>query len=259
MKVKEETIKMMEVEFPSDLEMKQEIAAIVEKAAINKESVQRENIWKRLKQIYWGPGLRVIFYNSGMFWLVTFLLYLIIYFVFKFESGLNDENRYMMVFFGMPMSFLIFSFLSCYMDESENVKVLKQSLHYSMNYLVGLRLFYTAIAMALADCCMAGVLCSSNGKIMISFGAFGVTSTLLFAIVVLYLYHKFGSSGCFAIPGVVWVALAFGMSELSDEYFVFVFEYIPVGVHLTVSVCCFIGLILMIERLEEKDAYSFAC
>lgn len=254
MAVMDEKMMLMDVEYPTDWEMEQEIHAIVEQAIPEKRSMI-----ERIRQIYWGPGLRVIFYNSGMLWLLTVMSYFVICFLGLQISGVEDVRKYIVVFLGIPVCVLIFGFLSCYFDESDSVMELKQTLHYSMSYMIGLRMFYFSIFMIIVNSCLIGIFCSVGGTIILSLGAFGITSTLFFAVATIYLYHKYSKSFLFGILGGLWMIMAMGIRQLPIAYFEFVFEYIPIGVHLTVSLGCFVWFVVLIKRLEEKDAYSFAC
>ena len=68
---KEQKIPLLPVEFPEDSVMQKECRAIVEKAI-----PKRQSLWERIKEIYWGPGIRAIFYQSGSIWLIVACLYL---------------------------------------------------------------------------------------------------------------------------------------------------------------------------------------
>ena len=48
--------------------MQKECRTIVEKAI-----PKRQSLWERIKEIYWGPGIRAIFYQSGSIWLIVAL------------------------------------------------------------------------------------------------------------------------------------------------------------------------------------------
>ena len=68
---KEQKIPLLPVEFPEDSVMQKECRAIVEKAI-----PKRQSLWERSKEIYWGSGIRAIFYQSGSIWLIVACLYL---------------------------------------------------------------------------------------------------------------------------------------------------------------------------------------
>ena len=51
----------------------------------------------------------------------------------------------------MPVFFLLFSYFTCYMDEQTQINELRNTMYYSMNYIVSLRLFYTAVVLSLVN------------------------------------------------------------------------------------------------------------
>ena len=51
----------------------------------------------------------------------------------------------------MPVSFYCFLYFTCYMDEQTQINELRNTMYYSMNYIVSLRLFYTAVVLSLVN------------------------------------------------------------------------------------------------------------
>ena len=65
--------------------------------------------------------------------------------------------------------------------------------------------------------------------------------------------------GTWLIVILIGFLLAVGMLKMPEKYYQIIFVNIPFGVHCLVTLICLVGFIILIERLEEKDAYSFAC
>ena len=258
---REPMVTCIEVNYPKDKEIAYEVDSIIQRACemdlLQAEEEEKSSILLQLKEMYWGPGLRVIFYNSSFFWLLTFAAYILICFCGNLFA-LKEVQHFSLVFLATPLCMLLFVFLSLYLDESEKLVELKGSLHYSTNYIIGLRSFYVAILMILMNIALAGVFCSWGGRMFLSLGAFGATSNLFFAAATVYLYHRYSGLGYFGFLAGGWCLLAVGMLRMPEKYYQIIFVNIPFGVHCLVTMICLVGFIILIERLEEKDAYSFA-
>ena len=140
---KEQKIPLLPVEFPEDSVMQRECRAIVEKA-ISK----RQSLWERIKEIYWGPGIRAIFYQSGSIWLIVACLYLGIGWLGQ-SYAKQPETQRMIVFLGFPVCFLVFAALAWWLDAQNHMQELIGSLHYSQSYLSGLRMLYAGVILSL--------------------------------------------------------------------------------------------------------------
>ena len=103
---KEQKIPLLPVEFPEDSVMQKECRAIVEKAI-----PKRQSLWERSKEIYWGPGIRAIFYQSGSIWLIVACLYLGIGWLGQLYAK-QPETQMIIVFLGFPVCFLVFAVLA---------------------------------------------------------------------------------------------------------------------------------------------------
>ena len=103
---KEQKIPLLPVEFPEDSVMQRECRAIVEKAI-----PKRQSLWERSKEIYWGPGIRAIFYQSGSIWLIVACLYLGIGWLGQ-SYAKQPETQMIIVFLGFPVCFLVCAVLA---------------------------------------------------------------------------------------------------------------------------------------------------
>ena len=128
---KEQKIPLLPVEFPEDSVMQKECRAIVEKAI-----PKRQSLWERSKEIYWGPGIRAIFYQSGSIWLIVACLYLGIGWLGQ-SYAKQPETQMIIVFLGFPVCFLVFAVLAWWLDAQNHMQELIGSLHYSKSYLSG--------------------------------------------------------------------------------------------------------------------------
>ena len=244
-------VEQMDVHYPLQSEIDNEIEEIV-----SKSMPQKVPFLKRIKQIYLGPGLRVIYYKNLSVFFATFIIYFAVClgFVLSFEDEIRQFGA---AFLGMPVFFLSFSYLTCYMDEQTQINELRNTMYYSMNYIVSLRLFYTAVVLSVFNVSFlffSGI----KEKAILSVGVVGVSSMLVFAIIAVYIYHRWNNYKCFAGLGAVWALLFAAIMRLPETKILFIFEYIPLGIQIATMTICFVALFILVGRMEEKDAYTFA-
>ena len=174
------------------------------------------------------------------------------------KVSLEEEIRqFGAAFLGMPVFFLLFSYFTCYMDEQTQINELRNTMYYSMNYIVSLRLFYTAVVLSLVNTSFL-FLSGIREKAILSVGVVGVSSMLVFAIIAVYIYHRWNNYKCFAGLGAIWVLLFAAIMRLPETKILFLFEYIPLGIQIATMIVCFVALFTLVGRMEEKDAYTFA-
>ena len=159
---KEQKIPLLPVEFPEDSVMQKECRAIVEKAI-----PKRQSLWERIKEIYWGPGIRAIFYQSGSIWLIVACLYLGIGWLGQ-SYAKQPETQMIIVFLGFPVCFLVFAALAWWLDAQNHMQDLIGSFHYSQSYLSGLRMLYAGVIMILVNVTGAALFTDISGKAFVS-------------------------------------------------------------------------------------------
>ena len=223
-------VEQMDVHYPLQSEIQNEIEDIILKGM-----PQKISFLKRMKKIYLGPGLRVIYYKNLSVFFATFIIYFV-------------------VCLGLV---LLFSYFTCYMDEQTQINELRNTMYYSMNYIVSLRLFYTAVVLSLVNTSFL-FLSGIREKAILSVGVVGVSSMLVFAIIAVYIYHRWNNYKCFAGLGAIWVLLFAAIMRLQETKILFLFEYIPLGIQIATMIVCFMALFILVGRMEEKDAYTFA-
>jgi hypothetical protein len=246
-------IPQMEIDFPTEQEIRQQTTQILEAAMPEKQSLS-----KRLKNIYWGPGLKVIFYHCESVWLITAFVYIGV-FLLGILFGASDIRLQMaMSVLEYPICYLVFSFLSCWLDEQEAVAELKKSMYYSLTYIVSLRMLYTSILLIMVNIVVETIVDRYRWSDFWTVSALGTSSMFIFAIVSLYFYHKLFKSYYLGIMAGVWILLAVGIRNMEGSRLFAIIEGIPVAVHAGVAVTCLIFMLIYIGKVEKKDAYTFA-
>jgi hypothetical protein len=152
----------------------------------------------------------------------------------------------------------VFSFLSCWLDEQEAVAELKKSMHYSLTYIVSLRMLYTSVMLIMVNIAVDIAFNRYQWADFWTISAIGTSSMFLFALVSLYFYHKLVRSYYLGILAGIWMLLAAGIRNLQGSLLFVIVEGIPLAIHAGVAVICFIVMFLYIGKVEKKDAYTFA-
>lgn len=233
--------------------MQKECCAIVEKAI-----PKRQSLWERIKEIYWGPGIRAIFYQSGSIWLIVACLYLGIGWLGQ-SYAKQPETQMIIVFLGFPVCFLVFAALAWWLDAQNHMQDLIASFHYSQSYLSGLRMLYAGVIMILVNVTGAALFTDISGKAFVSMVLVGSSSVFLFASVCVYACHK-GAGGLFYAGLIaVWACVCVIARLAGTGVQMFLFTSVPLAVHGAVTAASFCLLFVSIGKVEKKDAYSFAC
>lgn len=235
-------VEQMDVHYPRRSEIQNEIEDIILKGM-----PQKISFLKRMKKIYLGPGLRVIYYKNLSVFFATFIIYIAVCLglVLSFEEEIRQFGA---AFLGMPVFFLLFSYFTCYMDEQTQINELRNTMYYSMNYIVSLRLFYTAVVLSLVNTSFL-FLSGIREKAILSVGVVGVSSMLVFAIIAVYIYHRWNNYKCFAGLGAIWVLLFAAIMRLQETKILFLFEYIPLGIQIATMIVCFMALFILVGRM----------
>jgi hypothetical protein len=245
--------KEMEINFPTEQELRQQKKMILEAAMPEKQSLSR-----RLKNIYWGPGWKVIFYHCESVWLITAFVYIGVFLLGRMLGRSDIRLQMAMSVLEYPICYLVFSFLSCWLDEQEAVAELKKSMHYSLTYIVSLRMLYTSVMLIMVNIAVDIAFNRYQWADFWTISAIGTSSMFLFALVSLYFYHKLVRSYYLGILAGIWMLLAAGIRNLQGSLLFVIVEGIPLAIHAGVAVICFIVMFIYIGKVEKKDAYTFA-
>lgn len=251
-KTNEIQIPKMEIEYPSDAMIKMQKEQILN-AAIPK----RKTVLERIKDIYWGPGLKVIFYQCGSAWLVTGMVYLLIMFL-CLDAKEDIRFQSILALMACPLLYLVFSFVSSWSEEQEEVIELKKTMHYSYTYMISLRMFYSSIATILLNVLMLTFLIGYSVQELWKIGAAGISSMFLFAAVSIYLYHKLGNGRYIGIMITIWSVFCIIMMRSDNGLYHLMFEGISMAVHVMVSFVCFVGIMMYIRKEGKRYAYTYS-
>ncbi len=205
---------------------------------------EEKPFWSRLREIYLGPGLPVIFYQCRSAWLIGLMVYLVAAFG-CIELQYIAKYRNFLVLLVFPLLSLAFSAASCRWEEQNEVIDLKKSLRYSFFYVVTLRMFWGSIASILLNIGVMMLFVNDLFQIW-SVCAIGISGTFLFSVLSVYLYHRTGRYWHMLLMAGAWTAVCGILAKEGGFWDNLLFEVIPLGVHLFVAVCCFIGYMKMV-------------
>ena len=154
-----------------------------------------------------------------------------------------------------PMLHLVFQSLSLWSEEQEEMVELKQTLHYSFSYLVGLRMFYISIFSALVNLFTISQLTGwqNVGKLC----AIGFSSMFLFTVIVIVLCeHAYGYRPVLGLS-LFWAVLCVLLSRYGSGITYVLFELLPVTVHIAMVIVSFGLLLYYMGKVGKKYAYAY--
>ncbi len=238
-----------EVIYPSEKQKKLQLNEILEKG-LPHEEVKREHI----KELLLGPGLSVVFYRAKLIFVGSFFLYLILLILCSYLGKFVSNEEYFSIL-AFPMLHLIFHMLSYWAEEQDEIIELKESLYYSFQYIVSLRMFYVSIGSAVINLLLMAsfVPFYEIGKV----GMVGLSSLFLFAVLTLYLCENTNGLKPIMISTSVWMVLCVVCSICGDGLSLLLFEVIPLAVHVVIFLLSF-GLFMYYFR-KVGMKYAYAC
>lgn len=241
--------KEFEILYPSEEQMTVQIDEILDKG------LKRKEPWTtRVKELLIGPGLSVIFYRAKLIFMGSFFLYVLLMGVCKYIGELVTYKEYIAIVV-FPMLHLIFHILSYWSEEQEVVIELKESLHYSFSYVVSLRIFYVSILSAVCNLILMGTFASfwQMGKVSMV----GLSSLFLFASLMLKLCERMSGKQPIMLIFGIWVAICLVLSMYGEGIHIFLFEVLPLVVHILMFAVSFGLFIYYFGKVGNK--YAYAC
>lgn len=248
----------MNVEYPTEAEIETSCGDIVS-ATLPNEPSRRE----KLRAIYIGPGFRVLFNHSGGAWVLYACAYLLQWFALSNLSRLfSASERGAIAALCYPLFFFVFSYASCRGEEQDAMLDLKNTMHYDISHIVSLRMFYVGIATILTNV----VLLSAQPRFWQDGGRFllwklcaaGTASLFLFAVVSLYLYRRLGNSRGILLLLFAWGILAAGCIKCGRILYAFLFETLPLAIHLAVAASCVVLYLIYLGKVGKPNADTLA-
>ena len=239
------------IRYPSDEQMSLQIESILDRSQIKRRSASEV-----IKATFIGPGLSVIFFRFKLILFGSFLIYLFLAFICQLlASCIKLEHTEYMVMLLFPMLHLVFQSLSLWSEEQEEMVELKQTLHYSFSYLVGLRMFYISIFSALVNLFTISQLTGwqNVGKLC----AIGFSSMFLFTVIVIVLCeHAYGYRPVLGLS-LFWAVLCVLLSRYGSGITYVLFELLPVTVHIAMVIVSFGLLLYYMGKVGKKYAYAY--
>lgn len=235
--------------YPSEKQKQFQLDEILEKG-LPHEATKRE----RMKELLLGPGLSVVFYRAKLIFAGSFFLYLILLFLCSYLGSFVSNEEYFAIL-AFPMLHLIFHMLSYWAEEQDEIIELKESLYYSFQYIVCLRMFYVSIGSAVINVLLMAsfVPFYEMGKV----GMVGLSSLFLFAILTLYLCENTNGLKPIMISTSVWMFLCVVCSICGEDLSVLLFEVIPLAVHIVIFLFSFGLFMYYFGKVGMK--YAYAC
>ena len=238
----------IEVPVLDDRTIREQVAEIVDLGIPPKK-----RFLEKLRELYVGPGLRVVFYHSKSAIAIGFLLYPVILDLITMV-GYHSLYREYLTLMAFPMLHLILLILTNWAEEDEHMVEVKWGLPYTAAHMIGLRMFYISIFTAVANSLLLPVV---YGWYETRLALMGISSIFLFSIVMLLMVERMWSYYRMILFGAAWSLICLVCAYTAGGLRDFLFGTVPLAVHIVITVGCFLGMLFMVGKVGRKNA--FAC
>lgn len=216
---------------------------------------KKQSFWAKLKETYIGPGPRVVFYHSRSSIALGLLLYPVILKLI-FMVGTDIVYREYMILLAFPVLHLILLILGNWAEEDEHMLEIKWGMPYTAAHMIGLRMLYISVGTAVINSFLFPLM---YGNYEVKLALLGVTSIFFFSIVMLLMVEKMWSYERMILFGVIWSLLCMTGAHVGGKMREFLFETMPLAVHVILMVGCFILMLMIIGKVGRKNAFAYQC
>ena len=235
-----------EIKYPKDEIIKEQIQLIIDQSIPVKQS-----LWNEWKDLLFGPGFKIIFYqfySSILGGLLTYLFLLMA--VLHIATYVNHEEYLIIMLF--PLFNLLYSLFAYYLEDKE-IHELKQSFKYSFTYITSLQMFYMSIVSMILNTFSMSMM---KLNYLLKIGMIGFSSIFIFALLSLVLYQHYQSIHRIGRLLIIWISTCLLLSQYGDGLGYLLFEIIPITIHVLVLILSFISYVLYIRKVG-KHAYTY--
>lgn len=233
---------------PTEEQIDIQVSQIIEKGLVS----QPTRI-EKLKEQFIGPGLSVIFYKSKLILAGSFLVYLCLVHLCDYIGTYVKHNEFFAILL-YPLFHLVFHMLSYWAEEQEEVIRLKESLHYSFQYMISLRMFYVSILSAGVNVVLLSSTTSLEpvGKV----NMVGLSSLFLFSVLAVMLCEKTKGLQAILCSIGVWSVVCLFFAIYGEKVSFLLFEVMPFTAHVMMLACCFGIFIYYFGKVGKRYAYT---
>ncbi|WP_347995718.1 hypothetical protein [uncultured Eubacterium sp.] len=239
-----------DIEYPTQIEKQNSINFILD--ATKKEE---EPLITRLKSLFLGPGINVIFYQSKLLVLMSLAIYLFAISLGYISFSINDyiSPEYMIIIM-FPVINVSFFALSMWNEEQSAIVELKRTLKYSQSYIITLRMLYVSILAIVINEAM--LLIMTDGKYQLKMAIIAFATSFIFSVVSLWLYDKFHNYYNIVFLCIAWVVGTAGVSKYNALIINTMLNTVPTVVCVAIAAISFGMFITYLRKVEKENAYA---
>ena len=236
-----------DIEYPTQIEKQNSINFILD--ATKKEE---QPLITRLKNLFLGPGINVIFYQSKLLVLMSLAIYLFAISLGYISFSINDyiSSEYMIIIM-FPVINVSFFALSMWNQEQSAIVELKRTLKYSQSYIITLRMLYVSILAIVINEAM--LLIMTDGKYQLKMAIIAFATSFIFSVVSLWLYDKFHNYYNIVFLCIAWVV---GIAKYNALIINTMLNTVPTVVCVAIAAISFGMFITYLRKVEKENAYA---
>lgn len=239
-----------DIEYPTQIEKQNSINFILD--ATQKEE---EPLITRLKNLFLGPGINVIFYQSKLLVLMSLAIYLFAISLGYISFAINDyiSSEYMIIIM-FPVINVSFFALSMWNEEQSGIVELKHTLKYSQSYIITLRMLYVSILAIIINEAM--LLIMTDAKYQLKMAIIAFATSFIFSVVSLWMYDKFHNYYNIVFLCIAWVVGTAGVSKYNALIINTMLNTVPTVVCVAIAAISFGMFITYLRKVEKENAYA---
>lgn len=239
-----------DIEYPTQIEKQNSINFILD--ATKKEE---EPLITRLKNLFLGPGINVIFYQSKLLVLMSLAIYLFAISLGYVSFSINDyiSPEYMIIIM-FPVINVSFFALSMWNEEQSAIVELKRTLKYSQSYIITLRMLYVSILAIVINEAMLLIITDVKYQLKIVIIAFA--TSFIFSVVSLWLYDRFNNYYNIVFLCIAWIVGTTGISKYNSLIINTMLNTVPTVVCVAIAAISFGIFIAYLRKVEKENAYA---
>lgn len=195
-----------------------------------------------------------VFYGSWLLLPIGLMIYAVCV-ILCVGLAPDPEAGALSAMMAFPVIYFSFFFLSLLSEEQEGMVELKQTMRYSMLYLVSARVLAASVLDILVN--VGTFLFLIEDKVdSWSVGAAGASAMFIMALLFLIIYERTGRVKFTAAVFGGWVLVCCMGLRFRTPVYAFITETVPLAVHIGVVILCFAALLNYIRKVERRIAYN---
>ncbi len=246
----------MEVEYPSETEIKRSIEYICD-CCVGK----KKNIFSLIKDMTESLSVKNVLYGVGDVIIIGLVLsdsmYYALYLYLRNMPN-SEEKVYLLTFITAPISFLILFLLSFIKEKKSNVFVVKMTCKYTVYHLLVYRMILFSLLSVLLNTLYIVLVCYEFDIQIITLLSISLSELFIYSSLLVMLLLKFSAVKSIVTLTVPWCVFGFVLYRYQSSYLIDILNSVPVLVWLVIICSCIIVYLNKLPQIVLKRRKHYA-